>query len=214
MTDYVTSLETALRDAAAREYPVRDERAESVPGTSPGRWAAPIRWRVRCGAWWRSPLALLLVVLAGASTAAAIVALNWNSAPLTGSVPGLAGRLRFDIPLTPDREPEMNDLCRSMSCGGSCLLSGMVLDRRTANPHRSEEHGGLRGGAALHDQPRGADALGEEFCRGITEYAHLPSGRQTRQRRGGPPGVLSIEQHGRGGSLGLALDRKPACVRN
>jgi hypothetical protein len=105
MTDYVTSLETALRDAAAREYPVHDERAESVPGTSKGRWAAPIRWRVRCGAWWRSPLALLLVVLAGASTAAAIVALNWNSAPLTGTVPGSGGRLRFDIPLTPDLEP-------------------------------------------------------------------------------------------------------------
>ncbi len=105
MTDYVASLETALRDAAAREYPVLDERAERVPGTSPGRLAAPIGWRVRCGAWWRSPLALLLVVLAGASTAAAIVALNYSSAPLTGTVPGLAGRLRFDIPLTPDLEP-------------------------------------------------------------------------------------------------------------
>lgn len=49
-------------------------------------------------------MALLLMVLAGGSTAAAIVVLSRSSAPLTGSVPGLTGRLRYDIPLTPDLE--------------------------------------------------------------------------------------------------------------
>ena len=39
------------------------------------------------------------------STAAAVAVLSTNSAPLTGTVPGLLGRLRYDIPLTPDLEP-------------------------------------------------------------------------------------------------------------
>ena len=103
MTDYISSLEAALRAAAAREYPVREERAGILSGEVAGSRARPLWWRVR-SRWWRSPLALL-VVLAGGSTAAAIVALSRSSAPLTGSVPGLAGLLRYDVPLTPDLEP-------------------------------------------------------------------------------------------------------------
>jgi hypothetical protein len=45
------------------------------------------------------------VVLAGGSTAAAVALLVQGSAPLAGSVPGLVGPLRYDIPLTPDLEP-------------------------------------------------------------------------------------------------------------
>src|ERR1035437_8546108 len=104
MSDYIASLEHALRDAAAREYPVREQRAQILSGELAGARARPMWWHVR-SRWWRSPLALLLVVLAGGSTAAAIVGLSRSSAPLTGSVPGLAGRLRYDVPLTPDLEP-------------------------------------------------------------------------------------------------------------
>ena len=104
MSDYIASLEHALRDAAAREYPVREQRAQILSGELAGARARPMWWHVR-SRWWRSPLALLLVVLAGGSTAAAIVVLSRSSAPLTGSVPGLAGRLRYDVPLTPDLEP-------------------------------------------------------------------------------------------------------------
>jgi hypothetical protein len=104
MTDYIASLEAALHAAAAREYPVGEERAWILSGEVTGRQARPGWWGVR-SRWWRSPLALLLVVLTGGSTAAAIVVLSRSSAPLTGSVPGLAGRLHYDIPLTPDLEP-------------------------------------------------------------------------------------------------------------
>lgn len=104
MTDYIASLEAALHAAAAREYPVDEERAWILSGEAAGRRARPSWWRVR-SRWWRSPLVLLLVVLAGVSTAAAIAVLSRSSAPLTGSVPGLAGRLHYDVPLTPDLEP-------------------------------------------------------------------------------------------------------------
>jgi hypothetical protein len=44
-------------------------------------------------------------MVGGGSTAAAVAVLTRNSAPLTGSVPALAGALRYDIPLIPDLEP-------------------------------------------------------------------------------------------------------------
>ena len=104
MTDYITRLEAALRAAAAREYE-QEERGGTLSGKVARRWARPVWWRVRSGSWWRSPLVVLALVLAGGSTAAAIAVLSTNSAPLTGAVPDLAGRLRYDIPLTPDLEP-------------------------------------------------------------------------------------------------------------
>ncbi len=104
MTDYITRLEAALRAAAAREYP-QEDRAGMLSDKVARRWARPVWWRARSGAWWRSPLVVLALLLAGGSTAAAIAVLSTNSAPLTGAVPGLAGRLRYDIPLTPDLEP-------------------------------------------------------------------------------------------------------------
>jgi hypothetical protein len=104
MSDYIAHLEASLRAAAAREYPARDGSVESVSHDTTGGRGRPIWWRGRSG-WWRSPVVLLLMVLAGGSTAAAIAVLSRGSAPLTGSVPGLAGRLRYDVPLTPDLEP-------------------------------------------------------------------------------------------------------------
>ncbi len=104
MSDYIANLEASLRAAAAREYPAREGSAESVSRDVIDSRVRPIWWRVR-SRWWRSPVVVLLVVLAGGSTAAAVALLSRSSAPLTGSVPGLAGRLRYDVPLTPDLEP-------------------------------------------------------------------------------------------------------------
>jgi hypothetical protein len=64
MSDYIASLEHALRDAAAREYPVREQRAQILSGELAGGRARPMWCHVR-SRWWRSPLAWLLVVLAG-----------------------------------------------------------------------------------------------------------------------------------------------------
>ncbi len=105
MSDYIARLEASLREAAAREYPTREAPAQILSGeTTAGR--ERLRWRRAGSRWWRSPLAILAaVVLGGGSTAAAIALLQRGSAPLTGSVPGLLTRLRYDIPLTPDLEP-------------------------------------------------------------------------------------------------------------
>jgi hypothetical protein len=63
----------------------------------------------RAGPWRRwPPLALTAAaLLVSGSAAAAIVALvGTSSAPLSGVVPGIAGRLlRYDIPVTPHLEP-------------------------------------------------------------------------------------------------------------
>jgi len=103
MSDYMTRLEASLRQAAAREYAKENELAAA--------WSVGARARRGRSWWWvssrlrRSPLALVaVVVLAGGSAAAAVALLSMRSAALTGTVPGL-GRLRYDIPLTPDLEP-------------------------------------------------------------------------------------------------------------
>jgi hypothetical protein len=105
MSDYIARLEASLRQAAAREYPKGNESAAAPPGgTRAARGRS--RWWRTWSRWGRSPLALVaVVVLAGGSTAAAVALLSMRSAPLTGTVPGPLGRLRYDIPLTPDLEP-------------------------------------------------------------------------------------------------------------
>ncbi len=89
MSDYIESLEQALRDAAVREY-------QTPTGRAQGRR----RW---------STLGVLLAaaLLASGSAAAAIATfLDTGSAPLTGAVPGITAQLlRYDIPITPDLEP-------------------------------------------------------------------------------------------------------------
>lgn len=105
MTDYITSLRVALTQAAARQYPTEDE-ANARINSGPTGARVRRRWRPNWVRLWRSPPALVaVIVLGGGSTAAALALLNTNSAPLTGSVPKLAPRLRYDIPLMPDLEP-------------------------------------------------------------------------------------------------------------
>lgn len=105
MSDYIARLDASLRQAAAQEYPNGNESVAVPPAGTRVTGGRPRRWRI-WSRWRRSPLALVAVlVLAGASTAAAVALLSARSAPLTGTVPGLLGRLRYDVPLTPDLEP-------------------------------------------------------------------------------------------------------------
>ncbi len=117
MSDYIDSLEQALRDAAVREY-----RTARSDGASPHRAQAGSdhrqvasttrpRWRRR---W--SPLAVVVAVLLVSGSAAGAIAaiLGTGSAPLTGAVPGITAQLlRYDIPITPDLEPGDAGWCSS-----------------------------------------------------------------------------------------------------
>lgn len=118
MSDYIDSLEQALRDAGVHEYrTVRSDRARRhTAQAGSDHWqvasaTSPRRLRRR---W--SPLAIVVaVLLVGGSAAGAIAAiLDTGSAPLTGAVPGITAQLlRYDIPITPDLEPGDAGWCSS-----------------------------------------------------------------------------------------------------
>jgi hypothetical protein len=80
MTDYITALEDSLRLAAAREY------ASQSPSPSVDRQGIVSEERPtrpsRRSRWWRSPMAIFaILILGGASTAAAVTLLTERSAP-------------------------------------------------------------------------------------------------------------------------------------
>ncbi|MGH2902602.1 MAG: hypothetical protein ACRDK7_03300 [Solirubrobacteraceae bacterium] len=106
MNDHLSQLQQALSDAARHEYgdlaPGRRSRAEATPSTNGDNRTAR-RARLQSLRRW-PPLVVGLVLAISATAAAAIVVLvNRNSAPLSGTVPGLRV-LHYNVPLTPDLE--------------------------------------------------------------------------------------------------------------
>ncbi len=111
MSDYISSLEQALRKAAAREYRpagsygARSGRGQAGFDSREVPSAMPLRRRLRRR--WSAPAIVVAALLVGGSAAATITSLlDTGSAPLTGAVPGITGQLlRYDIPITPDLDP-------------------------------------------------------------------------------------------------------------